>query len=139
MTRSSGSGRSSIVFNESGRALINSQRLRWRLPKIIFLLNRYVICPLILCVTVTCKTCAQRLTSSNDSRWRHIRKYQLHCVSLLKTSDDPNSVLFHYFHIREYLLDHGFPACSFNPLYGFSSMYYMSLQFAMWESVRADF
>jgi hypothetical protein len=58
MIRSSGSGRSSIAFNESGPALINSQRLRWRLPKIVFFLNRYLICPLILCVT--CKTCAQR-------------------------------------------------------------------------------
>jgi hypothetical protein len=56
MIRSSGYGRSSIAFNESGLALINFQRLRWRLPRIAFFLNRYVICPLILCVT--CKTCA---------------------------------------------------------------------------------
>jgi hypothetical protein len=64
MIRSSGYGRSSIAFNESGLALINSQRLRWRLPKIVFFLNRYVICPLILCVT--CKTCAQR---TNKLEW----------------------------------------------------------------------
>jgi hypothetical protein len=56
--RLSGSGRSSIAFNESGLALINSQRLRWRLPKIVFFLNRYIICSLILCVT--CNTCATK-------------------------------------------------------------------------------
>jgi hypothetical protein len=58
MIRSSGYGRSSTAFNESGLALINSQRLRWRLPKIVFFLNRYVTCLLILCVT--CNTYAQK-------------------------------------------------------------------------------
>ena len=58
MIRSSGSGRSSIALNESGLALINSQRLRLRLPKIVFFLNRYLICPLILCVM--CNTYVQK-------------------------------------------------------------------------------
>jgi hypothetical protein len=43
MIRSSGYGRSSIALDESGLVFINSQRLRWRLPKIAFFLNRYVI------------------------------------------------------------------------------------------------
>ena len=64
MIRSSGYGRSSISFNESGLALINSQRLRWRLPKIAFFLNRYIICPLILCVR--CNQCAQK---TNKLEW----------------------------------------------------------------------
>ena len=58
MIRLSGYGRASIAFNESGLALINSQRLRWQLPKIVFFLNRYVICSMILCVT--CNTCVQK-------------------------------------------------------------------------------
>ena len=78
MIRSSGYGRSSIAFHKSGLALINSQRLRWRLPKIIFFLNRYLICPLILCVT--CIYMHKRLTSSND-RLYSICKYWLHCTS----------------------------------------------------------
>jgi len=67
MIRSSGSGRSSIAFiNESGLALIiDSQRLRWRLPKIIFFLNRYVICPLISCVPSN--PCAQ---ITNKPEWQ---------------------------------------------------------------------
>ena len=64
MIRSSGSGRSSITFNESGLALISSQRLRWRLPKIVFFLNRYVIRLLILCVM--CNICAQK---ANKHEW----------------------------------------------------------------------
>ena len=65
MIRSSGSGRSSIAFNESGFALINSQRLRsWRLPKIVFFLNRYAICLLIWCVI--CKTCTKK---TNKLEW----------------------------------------------------------------------
>jgi hypothetical protein len=50
MIRSSGSGRLSIVIITSGYALTSSGRLRWGLPKIIFLINRYLITPLILYV-----------------------------------------------------------------------------------------
>jgi len=62
--RLSGYGCLSIAFNESGLTLINSQRLRWRLPKIIFFLNRYVICPLILCIT--CNIYTQK---ANKLKW----------------------------------------------------------------------
>src|ERR1700734_3337426 len=40
--RSTGSGRLSNAFNPSGCDLTSSTRLRWRLPKIIFLINRYL-------------------------------------------------------------------------------------------------
>jgi hypothetical protein len=52
----------------------------------------------------------------------------------------PHSVLyFPCFHIREYSLDHGISGLLINPLYGFSSMSYMSLQFAIWEAVHTGF
>jgi hypothetical protein len=53
MIRSSGSGRLSIVIITSGYALTPSGRLRWGLPKIIFLINRYLITSLILYVMTT--------------------------------------------------------------------------------------
>jgi len=49
--RSSGFGRLSSAFNTFAYALIVSQRLRWRLPKIIFIVNRYFNASLLLCVT----------------------------------------------------------------------------------------
>jgi hypothetical protein len=51
INRSIGSGRSSSVFNTYGFALNSlSWRLRWRLPKILFLINRYFITSLVLYV-----------------------------------------------------------------------------------------
>jgi len=50
MIRSSGSGRLSILIITSGYALTPSGRLRWGLPKIIFLVNRYLITSFILYV-----------------------------------------------------------------------------------------
>ncbi|KIM74759.1 hypothetical protein PILCRDRAFT_14197 [Piloderma croceum F 1598] len=44
-----------------------------------------------------------------------------------------HTVLFLPFHIREYSLDHGISDLFINPPYHFSSMSYMSLQFAMWK------
>jgi hypothetical protein len=44
-------GRLLTVFSTSARiTLISSWRLRWRMPKIIFLVNRYVLTSFILCV-----------------------------------------------------------------------------------------
>ena len=48
--RSSGSGRSSSAVNFFGYT-DHKPSLRWRLPKIIFIFNRYVATSLILCVT----------------------------------------------------------------------------------------
>ena len=48
--RSSGSGRLSNTFNMFSYNLILFPRLRWRLPKIVFIFNRYVITLLLLCV-----------------------------------------------------------------------------------------
>ena len=50
MVSSSGFGRLSTAFNPSGYFLILPLRLRWRLPKIIFIINRYVITMLLLYV-----------------------------------------------------------------------------------------
>jgi hypothetical protein len=50
MIRSHGSGRWSSAFYLTGCALTSALlRLQWRLPKIVFLLNRYVITLLVLC------------------------------------------------------------------------------------------
>ena len=52
----------------------------------------------------------------------------------IKTSDDPYSGLyFPRFHIREYSLDPRISGLLINPSYGFSSMSYILLQFAMWK------
>jgi hypothetical protein len=49
-----------------------------------------------------------------------------------KTADDPYSELyFPHFHIREYSLDHRISGLLINPLYGFSCMSYILLQFIM--------
>lgn len=49
--RSSGSGRKLGSFNKYlSLALTKLLRLQWRLPKIIFIINRYAITSLVLCV-----------------------------------------------------------------------------------------
>jgi len=46
--RSSGFGRSSISFAPTHYALTPAPSLRWRLPKILFIINRYIITVLLL-------------------------------------------------------------------------------------------
>ena len=50
MIRSSGSGRLLSAFHTAGYILITSLSLEWRLPKIIFIINRYIITLLLLYV-----------------------------------------------------------------------------------------
>jgi hypothetical protein len=51
--RSSGSGRLSNTFDPRGCNLISPPRLQWRLPKIIFIVNRYFFTLLLLYVMCT--------------------------------------------------------------------------------------
>jgi hypothetical protein len=71
----------------------------------------------------------KRLTSLND-RLVSIHKYYLHCVSRLKTSDDPHSRVFFPFHICEYSLDCEISGLLINRLHEFSSTSYMLLQYS---------
>jgi hypothetical protein len=62
-----------IHFDSSIYALIPSPRLNWRLPKITFLINRYVVTSLILCVLCNTASENMRITCSNN-RLRSIRE-----------------------------------------------------------------
>jgi len=55
MARSSGFGRLWSAFKPSGYTWSIAQRLRWRLPKVLFIFNRYILTALIL--YVTCDPC----------------------------------------------------------------------------------